>query len=114
MDLVLPHKTERLDAESGVRHCKSLSQAGRAFRSLKTVDLKARSPSSLEWSGPRPIVPCPFAHSVEPHLKEAWREPLFTDEGQAPVDCDVGILPDAHEVRRGRIEGGKGTRVEIP
>ena len=33
---------ERLDAASCVRHYKSLSQVERAFRSMKTVDLKVR------------------------------------------------------------------------
>ncbi len=75
---------ERLDAASCVRHYKSLSQVERAFRSLKTVDLKVRPIHHRLADRVRAhIFLCMLAYYVEWHLKEAWRELLFADEDQA-------------------------------
>ena len=75
---------ERLDSASCVRHYKSLSQVERAFRSMKTVDLKVRPIHHRLSDRVRThIFLCMLAYHVEWHLKEAWRELLFADEDQA-------------------------------
>ncbi len=75
---------ERLDAASCVRHYKSLSQVERAFRSMKTMDLKIRPIHHRLADRVRVhIFLCMLAYYVEWHLKEAWRTLLFADEDQA-------------------------------
>ncbi len=94
-------KTERLDAASCVRHYKSLSQVERAFRSMKTVDLKVRpihhrlSDRALPaaWPVRSHIFLCMLAYYVEWHLKEAWRELLFADEDQAAKTTRDPVAP---------------------
>ena len=74
---------ERLDAAGCVRHYKSLSQVERAFRSLKTVDLKIRPIHHRLADRVRAhIFLCLLAYYVEWHLREAWRPLLFADEDQ--------------------------------
>ncbi len=74
---------EHLDAASCVRHYKSLSQVERAFRSLKTVDLKIRPIHHRLADRVRAhIFLCMLTYYVEWHLREAWRELLFADEDQ--------------------------------
>ena len=74
---------ERLDAASCVRHYKSLSQVERAFRSMKTMDLKIRPIHHRLADRVRAhLFLCMLAYYVEWHLKEAWRELLFADEDQ--------------------------------
>ena len=74
---------ERLDSASCVRHYKSLSQVERAFRSMKTVDIKVRPIHHRLSDRVRAhIFLCMLAYYVEWHLKEAWRELLFADEDQ--------------------------------
>ena len=56
----------------------------RAFRSLKTVDLKVRLiHHRLEDRVRAHIFLCMLAYYVEWHLREAWRALLFADEDQA-------------------------------
>ncbi len=85
---------ERLDSASCVRHYKSLSQVERAFRSLKTVDLKVRPIHHRLSDRVRAhIFLCMLAYYVEWHLKEAWRELLFTDEDQAAKTTRDPVAP---------------------
>ena len=92
---------ERFDAPSCVRHTKSLAQVERAFRSMKTVDLKVRpihhrlSDRALpaEWPVRAHIFLCMLAYYVEWHLKEAWRELLFADEDQAAKATRDPVAP---------------------
>ena len=73
--------TERLSAEDAVRSYKSLSLVERAFRSIKTVDLKVRPiRHHLEKRVRAHILLCMLAFYVEWHMREAWRPLLFTDE----------------------------------
>ena len=73
--------SERLSAEDTVRSYKSLSQVERAFRSIKTVDLKVRPiRHHLEKRVRAHIFLCMLAYYVEWHMREAWRPLLFTDE----------------------------------
>ena len=74
---------ERLSTENAVRGYKSLSQVERAFRSLKTVDLKVRPIRHwLENRVRSHIFLCMLAYYVEWHMREAWRPLLFADEDQ--------------------------------
>ena len=71
----------RLTADDAVRSYKSLCQVERAFRSIKTVDLKVRPIHHHLASRVRAhIFLCMLAYYVEWHMREAWRPLLFCDE----------------------------------
>jgi transposase len=73
-------KAERMDAAACVRTYKSLAQVERAFRSLKTMDLKVRPiHHHLERRVRAHIFLCMLAYYVEWHLRQAWRELMFAD-----------------------------------
>jgi transposase len=77
-------KAERMDAPTCVRTYKSLSQVERAFRSIKTMDLKVRPiHHHLEGRVRAHIFLCMLAYYVEWHMRQAWRELMFADEDQA-------------------------------
>ena len=77
-------KAERMDAATCVRTYKSLAQVERAFRSIKTMDLKVRPIHHyLEGRVRAHIFLCMLAYYVEWHMRQAWRELMFTDENQA-------------------------------
>ena len=70
-----------MSAAEAVRSYKSLSQVERAFRSIKTVDLKVRPiHHHLEPRVRAHIFLCMLAYYVEWHMREAWRPLLFCDE----------------------------------
>jgi transposase len=72
---------ERLSAADTVRSYKTLSQVERAFRSLKSVDLKVRPiHHHLETRVRAHIFLCMLAYYLEWHMREAWRPLLFADE----------------------------------
>ena len=74
---------EHMDAPQCVRNYKSLSNVERAFRSLKTIDLKVRPIHHRTAERVRAhIFLCTLAYYVEWHMREAWRELMFTDEDQ--------------------------------
>lgn len=74
---------ERRSAEDTVRHYKDLSRVERAFRSMKTMDLKIRPiHHRLEERVRAHIFLCMLAYYVEWHMREAWRPVLFCDEDQ--------------------------------
>ena len=73
----------QMDAPMCVRNYKSLSNVERAFRSLKTIDLKVRPihhrlPDRVRAH----ILLCMLAYYVEWHMREAWRELMFADTEQ--------------------------------
>jgi hypothetical protein len=71
----------RMSADDAVRSYKSLSQVERAFRTIKTVDLKVRPiHHHLEPRVRVHIFLCMLAYYVEWHMREAWRPLLFSDE----------------------------------
>jgi hypothetical protein len=75
---------KQLSAADAVRNYKALANVERAFRALKTVDLKVRPiHHHLEKRVRAHIFLCMLAYYVEWHLLEAWRPLLFTDEDQA-------------------------------
>jgi len=86
--------TERLDAADAVRHYKRLSDVERAFRSLKTIDLKVRPiRHRLEERVRAHIFLCLLAYYVEWHMREAWRPLLFSDEDQAAKRTRDPVAP---------------------
>jgi len=75
---------KQMSAAETVRSYKALANVERAFRSLKTVDLKVRPIHHwLETRVRAHIFLCMLAYYVEWHLREAWRPLLFSDEDQA-------------------------------
>jgi hypothetical protein len=71
----------QMDSAECVRSYKSLAEVERAFRSLKTVDLKVRPihhrlPDRVRAH----IFLCMLAYYVEWHLRECWRTLMFADE----------------------------------
>jgi hypothetical protein len=69
-----------MDAATCVRNYKSLAHVERAFRSIKTIDLKVRPiHHRLENRVRAHIFLCMLAYYVEWHLREAWRELMFAD-----------------------------------
>jgi transposase len=73
----------RMDAADCVRHYKALANVERAFRSLKTIDLKIRPIHHRLADRVRAhIFLCVLAYYVEWHMREAWRELMFADEDQ--------------------------------
>jgi transposase len=83
-------KPERMDAATCVRTYKSLAQVERAFRSIKTMDLKVRPiHHHLEGRVRAHIFLCMLAYYVEWHMREAWASLMFADEDrQAKVTRD--------------------------
>jgi transposase len=77
-------KAQRMDAPTCVRTYKSLAQVERAFRSIKTMDLKVRPiHHHLEGRVRAHIFLCMLAYYLEWHMRQAWRELMFADEDQA-------------------------------
>ena len=73
----------QMDAPQCVRNYKSLANVERAFRSLKTIDLKVRPIHHPTAQRVRAhIFLCMLAYYVEWHMREAWRELMFADEDQ--------------------------------
>ena len=73
----------QMDAPQCVRSYKALAHVERAFRSLKTVDLKIRPIHHRLADRVRAhIFLCMLAYYVEWHMREAWRELMFADTDQ--------------------------------
>jgi len=104
---------ETLSAEEVVRHYKGLAEVERAFRSMKTVDLKIRPiHHRLEKRVRAHIFLCMLAYYVEWHLKAVWRELLFADEDQEAKASRDPVAPaerspaaEAKIARRVNAEG---------
>ena len=102
---------DRMGAEDAVRHYKDLSKVERAFRSLKSIDLRVRPIyHHLEKRVRSHIFLCMLAYYVEWHMKEAWRELLFSDEeqeqkkGRDPVAPAQRSAKALKKVRSQRLE----------
>jgi transposase len=73
----------QMSAPDCVRNYKALANVERAFRSLKTIDLKVRPIHHRTEDRVRAhILLCLLAYYVEWHLREAWRELMFADPDQ--------------------------------
>jgi hypothetical protein len=85
---------DELSAEDTVRSYKKLSNVERAFRSLKTVDLKVRPiHHRLEDRVRSHIFLCMLAYYVEWHMRETWRSVLFADEDQLAKETRDPVAP---------------------
>jgi len=80
----------QMDSAECVRNYKALANVERAFRSLKTIDLKVRPIHHRTADRVRAhIFLCMLAYYVEWHMREAWRELMFADtEQQAKATRD--------------------------
>jgi len=84
----------QMAAPACVRHYKSLANVERAFRSLKTIDLKVRPIHHRLADRVRAhIFLCLLAYYVEWHLREAWRELLFADPEQEAKQTRDPVAP---------------------
>ena len=85
---------QRMDAAECVRSYKALANVERAFRSLKTVDLKVRPIHHRTADRVRAhILLCMLAYYVEWHIREAWRELMFADIDQAAKATRDPVAP---------------------
>ena len=83
-----------MDAPDCVRSYKALANVERAFRSLKTVDLKVRPIHHRLADRVRAhILLCMLAFYVEWHMREAWRELMFADTDQAAKATRDPVAP---------------------
>jgi transposase len=83
-----------LDAPTTVRAYKGLSHAERAFRSLKTVDLKIRP--IHHWLADRVrahVFLCMLAYYVEWHMRERLKPILFDDDEPKQVEGASPVAP---------------------
>jgi len=83
-------RAAQMDGPDCVRNYKALANVERAFRSLKTIDLKVRPIHHRTAERVRAhIFLCMLAYYVEWHMREAWRELMFADtEQQAKATRD--------------------------
>jgi transposase len=85
---------QRLSADQTVRSYKLLSQVERAFRSLKSIDIKVRPiRHRLEARVRAHIFLCMLAYHVQWHMIEAWRPLLFCDEDQQAKGSRDPVAP---------------------
>ena len=78
---------ERFDADQTVRAYKSLATVERAFRSLKTVDLKVRPLHHRRADRVRAhVLLCMLAYYVEWHMRQQLKPLLFDDHDQAAAE----------------------------
>jgi transposase len=85
---------QRMDAADCVRNYKALANVERAFRSLKTLDLKVRPIHHRLADRVRAhILLCMLAYYVEWHIREAWRELMFADTDQAAKALRDPVAP---------------------
>ena len=84
----------RMEAADCVRNYKALANVERAFRSLKTIDLKVRPIHHRTADRVRAhIFLCMLAYYVEWHMREAWRELMFADTDQAAKATRDPVAP---------------------
>jgi len=96
----------QMDAPSCVRNYKALANVERAFRALKTIDLKVRPIHHRLADRVRAhIFLCLLAYYVEWHMREAWRELMFADADQAAKATRDPVAP----AKRSRAALAKAT-----
>ena len=87
-------REQHMAAADCVRNYKSLAHVERAFRSLKTIDLKVRPIHHRKADRVRAhIFLCMLAYYVEWHLREAWRELMFADSDQEAKTTRDPVAP---------------------
>ena len=102
-------KQRHMSADDAVRNYKALTDLERAFRSLKTVDLKVRPiHHRLEDRVRAHIFLCMLAYYVEWHMREAWRELMFADEDRdAKRTRDPVLLARRSDTARDKLASRK-------
>jgi transposase len=99
----------QMEAADCVRNYKSLANVERAFRSIKTVDLKVRPIHHRLADRVRAhIFLCMLAYYVEWHLREAWRELMFADTDQAAKTTRDPVAP-AKRSRSAQLKAARHT-----
>ena len=84
----------QMDGPQTVRSYKSLTNVERAFRTIKTVDLKVRPIHHRTADRVRAhIFLCMLAFYVEWHMREAWRELTFADTDLAAKAVRDPVAP---------------------
>jgi transposase len=103
----------QMDSADCVRNYKSLANVERAFRSLKTIDLKVRPIHHRTADRVRAhIFLCMLAYYVEWHMREAWRELMFADTDQRakatrdPVAAAKRSKTAMHKAARHALDDG--------
>jgi transposase len=103
----------QMDAPDCVRNYKALANVERAFRSLKTIDLKVRPIHHRTADRVRAhILLCMLAYYVEWHMREAWRELMFADSDQQAKATRDPVAPAKRskaalaKVTRRRLDDG--------
>ena len=98
-------ESQEMDSAGVVRAYKSLSHVERAFRSLKTVDLKIRP--IYHWLDKRirgHVFLCMLAYYVEWHIREKLAEVLFDDHKREEAEKErsnvVAKAPRSAEARK--------------
>jgi len=80
---------DRLPTAEAVRSYKRLAAIERAFRSLKTVDLKVRPIHHRKADRVRAhVFLCMLAYYVEWHMRRAWAPMLFDDDDPAAAEAE--------------------------
>jgi hypothetical protein len=108
---------QTLSSESAVRLYKDLSKVERAFRSLKTVDLKIRP--IFHWLEGRVrahVLLCMLAYYVEWHMRQKLRPLLFDDEDKASAAAlrSSIVAPAMRSQRARRKDESKRTDDGLP
>ena len=89
----------QMDAPQCVRNYKSLANVERAFRSLKTIDLKVRPIHHRTADRVRAhIFLCMLSYYLEWHMREAWRELMFADEDQLAKQQRDPVAPAVRSI----------------
>ena len=84
----------KMNAADCMRNYKALANVERAFRSLKTIDLKVRPIHHHTADRVRAhIFLCMLAYYVEWHMREAWRELMFADTDQQAKTTRDPVAP---------------------
>ena len=85
---------DQMNSADCVRSYKLLVNVERAFRSLKTIDLKIRPIHHRLADRVRAhIFLCMLAYYVEWHMREAWRELMFADPDQDAKKARDPVAP---------------------
>jgi transposase len=85
---------EKMSADDAVRNYKRLTGIERAFRGMKTMDIKVRPVHHRLGDRVRShIFLCMLAYYVEWHLVNAWRSLLFADEDLETKDRRDPVAP---------------------
>lgn len=104
-------KQEEMDTADCVRSYKTLSRVERAFRTLKSVDLKVRPIHHRLADRVRAhIALCMLAYYVEWHMREAWRPLTFADTELADKQTRDPVAP----ARRSEAAERKARTKKLP